>query len=155
MGLPGAKPKADRSQIRHRVPTHIFNEYPNVPFEGAPPLPNRGTVSNWVAAAAGIVQSDNWPRQTQDWYRAISRMPHAREFSEGDWQQVFITAEVHARTYEGWKGYGGTELRQREAQLGTTMASRLNLRIRYVDPPAPDAGPTPDNVTRLDDFRDL
>jgi hypothetical protein len=46
-----------------------------------------------------------------------------------------------------------TEIRNRERVLGTTADFRRDLRIRYVD--AKPAAPTGENVTSMDDYRDL
>lgn len=159
MSLAGRKPTEDRSQVRNRMPAvHEWQEFPNVPYATPPKLPPR-RVSLDSPERTGVevdqwTDPQAWPSDTKRWYKAISTMPHAVMWTAGDWEQVFATAECHARFYEGWKGYNGSELRQREKLLGTTYDARRDLRIRYVDAiaPAPASG---GNVTRLDDFRDL
>ncbi len=121
----GARPKEDRSQVRHRNPVHEFHEIPNVPFDG-PKLPPR------------IVYVDNapvrrsWPADTRRWWEAIRQMPHAKDWTPGDWEYAFTTARLHAKTVE--RGIGHTELRQREKTMGTNQDARNALRIRYVVP---------------------
>lgn len=158
MPLSGPLPKEDRTQVRHRNPVHAFTEYERVPFEGAPELPPRASSNDTGAwATAGVIPGVDWPQATMSWWRTISRMPHCTAWEDTDWQFAFLTAEVHARTCEGWKGYNGSELRQRERLMGVYYEARLALRIRYVDPKgAPsDGDELPAGVTRLDDFRSL
>lgn len=153
MGLPGAKPKADRSQVRHRVPVAEWTEVANVPFTDAPPLPARDGRRDWAAVADnGVVPGIDWPDSTKRWYGVVSKMPHAKLWEPGDWEFVYATAEVHARTQEGWKGFTGGELRQREKLLGLYADARRDLRIRYVDA-LPDAEPA--SITNLADYRAL
>jgi hypothetical protein len=155
MPAPGAKPKEDRSQVVGRQRVHEFTEIPNVPFEDAPPLRKRalGGVS---VMAVGAANSEDWPPATLEWWNDVSRMPHAKLWTPSDWRYVMDTAEVHARTMEGWKGYAGGELRQREKLLGMTMDARRDLRIKYVPPPTEDpSGDHDADVLRLADYRDL
>lgn len=133
MGVAGAKPKADRSQIRHRIPpVHEWTDVEEVPFTGAPALRDRETQVSW--ADAGVAGVGGWPESTLAWWKDISRMPHAKLWKESDWRFALDTAEIHARTMEAWRGYTGTELRNREKILGVTGDARRDLRIRYVPP---------------------
>lgn len=157
MAVAGAKPKVDRSQVRHRIPpTHEWTDVDDVPFAGAPELPSRnGQVSY---ADAGVEVGQTYPEATVRWYRTISRMPHAKLWTEADWEFVFATAEIHARTMEAWRGYTGTELRNREKLLGITGDARRDLRIRYVKPKNIDAeaaAAEADNVVSINCLRDL
>lgn len=155
MGVPGTKPKADRSQVRHKNPTYDFTEVDNVPFEGAPALRDRATGGVSVIAV-GAANSPDWPSATLDWWADVSRMPHCKLWSEADWRFAMDTAEIHARTMEAWRGYTGAELRQREKLMGVYADARRDLRIKYVDPkPKADADATPAGVARLDDYRGL
>lgn len=158
MAVAGAKPKEDRSQIRHRVPQAEGTEWQEVvavPFEGAPPLPPRDECSSTSEGRPIGVFAEAWPKSTERWWRAVSTMPHCALWLAADWQYAIATAEAHARFAEGWKGCAsGAELRMRERRLGMTHDDRRDLRIRYVPPKDPDA-PLPANVARLDDFRDL
>lgn len=159
MAMVGRKPNPDRSQVRNRAEVAEWTEVPNVPFAGAPKLPARHVllsspersgveVDQWTDPSA-------WPANTKRWYRAISRMPHAVLWSDADWEQVFMSAEVHARTVEGWKGYGGPEIRAREKMHGVNADNRRDLRIRYVDAIEPARVGRPGTVSNLDDFRSL
>lgn len=155
MAQGGAQPKEDRSQVVHRNPVHEFDEIPNIPFEGGPELPPRSANSDPATwAAAGVIPGADWPQATKWWWDVIRSMPHCIRWHPGDWAFAAATAEIHARFAEGWKGYTGGELRQREKLLGVYADARKDLRIRYIDPPA-ERTDLPANVSRLDDFRDL
>lgn len=157
MAVAGAKPKEDRSQVRHRVPpVHEWTEVEDVPFTDAPPLRDRATGGISVLEV-GAANSPDWPQATLDWWRDISRMPHCALWTAAEWRYAMDTAEVHARTMEAWKGYTGAELRQREKLLGMLPDYRRDLRIRYVKPGSKidDQQATPAGVARLDDYRDL
>lgn len=153
MSLAGAKPKADRSQVRHRNPVADWTEVPDVPFEGAPELRDRATGGISVIEV-GAANSSDWPEATRGWWRVISRMPHAKLWTSGDWVFAMDTAEIHARTMEAWRGYTGAELRQREKLLGVYADARRDLRIKYIDPPKAD-GELPAGVANIDDYRGL
>lgn len=154
MALPGAKPKEDRSQVRHRNPVAGWTEVDNVPFEGGPELPARAPADEAQWAAAGVIPGEGWPEQTARWWSVISRMPHAKLWTGADWEFARSTAEVHARTFEGWRGYTGAELRQREKLMGAYADALRDLRIRYVEPKG-DQPAGGDNVTNIDDYRGL
>jgi hypothetical protein len=154
MPVAGAKPKADRSQIRHRVqPVHDWTDVEDVPFEGAPPLPKRESQVSY--ADAGVVPGSGWPESTEKWWAAVSTMPHCKLWRKTDWRFAIDTAEVHARTMEAWRGYTGAELRAREKLLGMLDDHRRDLRIRYVEPKPSDETETPAGVTNLRDYRNL
>ena len=165
MALAGAKPKTDRSQIRHSVPPeHEWREYEDVPYLDGPPLPPR-TISEGPDAPVGAL--DRWPDATMRWYRSVSRMPHARDWRPGMWETVWRIAELHARFSEGWKGHGGSELRISQKVLGMTDDDLRDLRIRYVPvgtmakrakekrAKASAGGAGSAAVAKLDDYRDL
>jgi len=134
MPVAGAKPKADRSQIRHRVEAvHEWVDVENVPFTDAPKLPEREKQVSW--ADAGAV-GGSWPISTLAWWRDISSMPHAKLWTKAEWRFAIDTAEIHARTMEAWRGYTGAEIRAREKLLGMLADYRRDLRIRYVEPKA-------------------
>lgn len=155
MGVPGAKPKEDRSQIVHRARVHEFTEVANVPFSDPPGLLPRAAQGQTAWADAGVIPGDDWPPATRHWWGVISRMPHCILWSEADWAFAQATAECHARFAEGWKGYTGSELRQREKLLGVFLDARRDLRIKYVDPPKETPDQLPADVKRLDDYRSL
>ena len=159
MPVAGAKPKGDRSQVRHRVePVHEWTEVENVPFLGAPELRPRATGGVSVMAV-GAANSEDYPPATRGWWRAISRMPHAALWDDAAWELAMDAAEVHARTMEAWRGYTGGQLLAYSKQLGVTADYRRDLRIRYVEPKttggSAEGDDLPDNVRRIDEFRDL
>jgi hypothetical protein len=153
MALRGVKPNADRSQVRHRNPVADWTEVENVPYEGGPALPPRARADAIAWAEAGVIPGDDWPPATVHWWGVISTMPHAKLWQPGDWEFAAMTAEIHARVAEGWKGYTGPELRQREKLLGVYADARRDLRIKYVEP-KPTTEVSAD-VARLDDYRGL
>jgi len=156
MPLPGAKPHTDRSQVRHRAPVAEWTEFDDVPFEDGPKLPPRARSTEAAWGDAGVLPGSEWPAATKRWWEAQRKMPHAVAWSQTDWEFAFATAEVHARTCEGWRGYGGGELRQREKIMGSYWDARRDLRIRYVKPKpkTPDAD-LPAGVTPINRYQDL
>jgi|SRR6478752_5720767 len=155
MTLAGRKPNPDRSQVLNRNKVSARPDVPNVPFAGGPDLEPRAASGPEMWAEAGVIPAEGWPMATLSWWRVIRAMPHAVLWSEADWQFAQATAEVHARFAEGWKGYTGGELRQREKLLGVYMDARRDLRIKYVDPPKDDAAAAGENVVAMSDYRDL
>lgn len=163
MPVPGTKAKMDRSQVRRTNADVIeWVEVDDKPFLGAPALPPR-SIAEGPDAPVGAL--DRWPDATQRWYRVVSRLPHAKLWGPGEWENVYRVAELHARFSEGWKGHNGSELRISQKVLGLTMDDRRDLRIRYV-PPGTEAarakqqrakatGTEGAGVARLDDYRDL
>jgi hypothetical protein len=141
MALPGAKPKADRSTVRHRVPVAEWREYPNVPFPGAPELGKR-------------TSGAPWPSNTRRWWRAVSRMPHCVDWTVTDWEFARDTAELHAKFHEGALSYA-PELRRREQWMSTTWHARRDNRIRYVDPAEVKPTEADPNVTAMADYRNM
>lgn len=158
MPVPGALPKTDRSQARTRhKPVADWTEVDDVPFEGAPPLRDRATGGVSVMEV-GAANSETWPSATLDWWHDISRMPHAADWTLSEWRFAMDTAEIHARTMEGWRGYSGASLTLREKQMGVTADYRRALRIRYVKPKDDDETDQPasgDNVVQMSGYRDL
>jgi hypothetical protein len=155
MPVAGAKPKADRSQVRHRVePVHEWTEVENVPYAGAPPLRDRATGGVSVMAV-GVANSEDWPQATLDWWADVSTMPHAKLWDAAEWRFAMDSAEIHARTMEGWRGYTGPTLLAREKVLGVTADMRRDLRIRYVEPKSADERAVPADVVQLDSYRAL
>lgn len=132
MPVTGAKPVMDRSQVRRtNADIHEWREYLNTPNIDAPPLPPRNIAMGDGAPTSGGL--GRWPDRTMSWYRAVSRMPHTRDWTREDWEFCWDVAEQHARFHEGWKGYGGSELRLCRRMLGDTWDARRDLRIRYLD----------------------
>jgi hypothetical protein len=157
MAIVGRKPVEDRTQIRHRNPAAEGTEWRDVvdiPFDG-PPLGERPRSAEYAADKPGSGIAVDWPQATLDWWEDVRTMPHAKLWSPAEWRTAHAAAETHARFIEGWKGCAtGSELRQREKQLGMTHDARRDLRIRYVPRPT-DPDTLPANVAVLDDFRDL
>lgn len=155
MPIAGRKPNPDRSAVINRNKVAEFTEVPEVPFEDGPKLRKRATDGVSVMAV-GAANSPDWPQATLDWWDDIRRMPHAALWDDTAWRFAMDCAEVHARTMEGWRGYTGAQYLAISKQLGVTADYRRDLRIKYVPAKqkAPD-GDLPDNVRRIDEFRDL
>lgn len=158
MPVPGAIPKHDRSQARTRhAQVAEWIDVDNVPFEGGPPLRARATGGVSVMEV-GAANSEFWPAATEEWWQDISRMPHAKLWTPSEWRFAMDTAEIHARTMEGWRGYSGASLTTREKQMGVTADFRRGLRIRYVEPKAKTDGAAAGdgaNVVQMSEYRDL
>src|SRR5690606_38529589 len=117
MPASGAKPKPDGQKVNRVQPVHEWVEVPSVPYEGEGPSPGR------------------LPNATKRWWEVVSSMPHCVLWDAGDWQFAMDTAPTHAAFSRGGMARA-QELRVRERAMGTTMDSRRDLRIRYVDPAA-------------------
>lgn len=129
--MAGRKP-ADRPTVTRHKPTVDWTEVVNVPYDGdRPELP----ASRQVMNPKGELQE--WPleKRTQDWWQAVSTMPHCILWSKSDWQFAVDTAMVHADAAHG-KTTAMAELRMREKIMGTTVDARRDLRIRYIEPEA-------------------
>lgn len=137
MPVAGRKPKPE-GQKRNRVkPVHEWVEVARVPFKG-PKLP------------AKMPDGRAWPAPTKKWWAAVSTMPHCCLWDPSDWQFAQDTALIAAAFHTGELRHG-TELRQREKILGTTVDARRDLRIRYVDEQKPSEAP---GVTSLAAYRE-
>lgn len=164
MSLAGRKPTADRSQVRFKGSVAEWTEVEDIPFADPPAMPEREVSEMTLAFVAdnGVIPG-GWPGRTEQWWRAISRMPHCKLWTETDWQFAMDTMETHARFIEGWKGASGSELRQREKLMGVYYDARRDLRIRYVEPrskkPAAtspsEATGTDGTVTDISSYRNL
>lgn len=143
MAVTGRKPKPPGETV-HRNPTAFGDawvEVENVPNEDCPHrLPRLRP------------NGDEWLEATRNKWLAWRRMPHTRLWSEADWQFCLDTVEIAARFHEG-NVSAAAELRNRENVMGTTVSSRLGLRIKYVEPKAEK--PKLAVVSNADDFRDL
>src|SRR3990172_586872 len=137
MAITGRKPKPE-SERRNRVrPVHDWLEVECVPFVGARKLPHR--------RPTGLP----WPKETKRWWQAVSTMPHCVIWQESDWRFALDTAIVAAAFHDG-DLQRAKELRDREKVMGTTADARRDLRIRYIDPIAPEER---QGVTAIDTYR--
>lgn len=115
----GAAPKT----FKHgRTPNADWTEVADVPYTGPSPdlpkLPNRKKWNDLVA----------------QWYEQVRTMPHCVLWRPTDWMFALETAMQKHDYYadEDRKTTAATEIRRREAQLGTTAEARRQLRIRYI-----------------------
>jgi hypothetical protein len=141
MPVPGRKPKPDGQARNRNKPTHDWLEVVDAPFTDAPKLP------------AKMPNGLPWPTWTKRWWSVVAAMPHCTLWSASDWEFAFDTAALKAVFHISPTNALATEIRNRERVLGTTADFRRDLRIRYVD--AKPAAPTGENVTSMDDYRDL
>jgi hypothetical protein len=135
----GRPPKAfGVSNNRHR-PVHDWVEVADVPFEVGMELPEFRA------------DGRSWPERTKAKWEAWRSMPHAKLWYPAEWSFALDTLELAADFHKTGEPRFGTELRNREKVLGTTLDYLRGLRIRYVEPCAD----TPADVANMSDYRDL
>lgn len=127
MAVPGREPHPDRSAVVNRNEVLDWTEVTDEPFE--------------QGQERKLPDHQSWHNNTYRWWRRLRVMPHARLWTETDWQFAEDTAILKDILYraEVKQGIAGiaTECRRREDQMGTTIEARRKLRIRYVKPTAP------------------
>jgi hypothetical protein len=89
---------------------------------------------------------------TRKWWTVLTRMPHCTLWSESDWQYAVETSLVADMFFYGDRN-AATELARREKVLGTTVDSRRDLRIRYVEKKV--ESDIAAEVTHINDYRTL
>lgn len=104
------------------------------PFKGGPPLGSRP-------------DGKTWPKQTREWWRSVSSMPHAADFTAEDWDLARFAALTHARVLEGDVARAG-EFRLQCKALGVGLEARTRLGIVYEE-----AAPTPKPRRTRDDLK--
>lgn len=148
MALPARAPKPP-DQVRHRMGSStalVWKDVERVPYLGeSPDLPARES-------------GRPYPVSTLRWWEIVRKMPHCILWEASDWEYALAVAEMHASVFErDLSARGAVTLlgtfRTAENKLGTTLSSRLSLRIRYVDPVSKQT--LPDNVARLHDYSEL
>jgi len=154
MSVSGRKPNDDGAKRNRVKPVHEWIEVTDEPFEG--PVPVKLPTRRVLTSPEGPYQVPVHP-MTRQWWRTVSRMPHAVLWSTSDWQFTLATALVADDLHHG-RTTAAVELRQREKILGVTVDARRDLRIRYVpsadDTPAePPADGPKATVTKLADRR--
>lgn len=128
MGMAGRKP-ADRPTVTRHKPTVDWTDVLNVPYEGqTPELPLSRTILKEGEPVEIPIEN-----RTRYWWNALIKMPHCILWQDSDWAFALDTAMVHAAASHG-QVTAMAELRMREKIMGTTVDSRRDLRIRYVDP---------------------
>jgi hypothetical protein len=117
MAQPGPKPKPEDQRRNQNRPAVDWIQVVDVPYAG--PVPGLG----------GRV-----PVRTMRWWAVVSKLPHAINWTDGDWEFAVASAWVHAAFVknQGSPSYA-SELRQREKLLGLTSDARRDLRIKYVE----------------------
>jgi hypothetical protein len=132
----GPKPKPEGTTVHRNPLVHEWTEVVNVPYRGARPTLPKGTSV-----------------QTRAWWNRVTRLAHCVLWGEGDWQFAIDTARVHNAFVHGDLARAA-ELRIREDRMGTTMASRRDLRLRYVEPSGVAAAQAPAADPNVSDFED-
>ncbi|AER47555.1 hypothetical protein DS6A_1 [Mycobacterium phage DS6A] len=144
MPVTGRPPKAPGQAVTRHAQQHDWIEIEDVPFEGGPALDPE-------AAPACL---PGWPRRTLAKWEAWRTMPHCGLWGPAEWDYALDSIAIAAMFHATGEQKYATELRNREKVIGTTMDFRRALRIRYVEPKAPDAGAVA-GVANLADYRDL
>lgn len=127
MAIRGRKPKADSEKVTRVALGHEWIDVPDVPFAGKPLGKHPEPGASWAAG-------------TREWWKAVSAMPHCILWTPAMWSYARDTAVIYDRWLKGDVARAG-ELRNRAKQLGTTMDSLRDLRIRYVNPKTFEAPP--------------
>lgn len=144
MGMAGRKP-SERPVVHRVKPTVDWTDIVNVPYSGpVPELPLSRTVLKDGEPIEIPLET-----RTRNWWNALTKMPHCILWQESDWAFAIDTAMVHAQASHGVVS-AIAELRMREKVMGTTVDSRRDLRIRYVEP---ESEPILELVTNIDDRR--
>lgn len=127
MGVTGAKPQEIK---RNRNPeTYEWLEVVNTPYTGdKPSLPDHAT----LMSRGGNTYDMPWLPEVERWWEVMCRMPHCIHWTESDWEFALATTPIAQQAWMGNTG-ASAELRIRESKMGTTMDSRRDLRIKYVD----------------------
>lgn len=99
----------------------------------------------------GVGRLAGWPPETRRWWDAVRSLPHAVDWTDGDWSFAIDTARIHAGLMLGEHRLAA-ELRTRERVIGTTGDFRRDLRIRYVEPAGEPDG-EPSSVTAMALYR--
>lgn len=128
MAIRGPKPK-DSSRLHQKSRSQPWTEVPNVRYAGKVP---RLPIYRVFQDREGQHRVKLDP-MTRSWWKVISRMPHCVNWAPSEWQFAITTALVYDSAVRG-NNAAAVELRNREKVLGTTLESRRDLRIRYVDP---------------------
>lgn len=118
----GGSPKA----VKHgRTPNADWTDVRDEAFAGpSPELPKLAGRKRWTDL---VVQ----------WWEQVRVMPHCVLWTATDWQFALETALMKDQFWRDYalgdmKSTAATEIRRREALLGTTAEARRQLRIRYV-----------------------
>lgn len=127
MAIRGRKPKPDSEKVTRHALGHEWIDVPDTPYPGRP-------------LGKHPVPGEMWAPGTREWWRSVSTMPHCVLWGAAQWMYAKDTAVVYDRWLKGDRARAG-ELRNRARQLGTTMDSLRDLRIRYVNPKAFEAPP--------------
>jgi hypothetical protein len=141
MPVTGRKSKPEGQAVNRNKPVHDWTEVASVPFEGGPDLPEMRA------------DGRRWQQRTRDKWDAWRSMPHCKLWGPAEWDFALDSIELAATFHDTGESKFGTELRNREKILGTTLDFLRDLRIRYTNPP--DETGASAEVTNIADYRDL
>lgn len=136
MAIRGRKPKPDNEKVTRHALGHEWIDVPDTPYGGRP-------------IGKHPVPGETWAPGTREWWRSTATMPHCILWGPANWQYAKDTAVTYDRWLKGDKARAG-ELRNRAKQLGTTLDSLRDLRIRYVNPKAFEAPPVVEKTADAD-----
>lgn len=121
--MPGPEPQ-DRKHGRTPNAAGEWREYPDVPFEGAPPMP----------APPG--RKRKWHPMADKMWKTASVMPHCKDWRDEDWLALEVLIYEIERYYN--PGYEEkqttaqiTEIRRQMVALGMGEKGRREQKIRY------------------------
>jgi len=137
MAIPGRPQKPPGQAVNRNPKAHDWVDVPRIRYSGGPRMPSKSALG------------EPWHPWTKRWWRAVSTMPHCKFWDDEDWEFCLNTLAVVQKFNSGDMGVAA-EMRNREKIMGVTYESRMNLRIRYVDPPAAEQ---PADVAVMDDYR--
>ncbi len=109
---------------------HDVAEVEDKPYTRKPPIT---LPAQRIMFVEGKAQTVSVLPLTEKWWDTVRAMPHCVLWTPADWMFAVETALIADLSFRGITS-AGSELRQRERILGTTLEARRNLRIRYVKP---------------------
>lgn len=124
----GPAPKDPRKRARQNKDAREF-KYVQVRAVGQPDLPDVEIGEDPETELPIYMQ---WPEVTRDWWDRWGRSPMAESFTEDDWDELRISAFLHAQFWRTGDIKAAAELRQRTAKFGATPEDRARLRVQYV-----------------------
>lgn len=124
----GPAPKDPRKRARQNKDAREF-KYVQVRAASQPDLPD---VEIGEDPDLEVPIYMEWPEVTLDWWERWGRSPMAESFTADDWDELRISAFLHAQFWKTGDIKAAAELRQRTAKFGATPEDRARLRVQYV-----------------------
>lgn len=144
----GPAPKDPDKRVRRNadpVPLRVIE---------APPV-KQPELPKLMITGDGEMKAIDWPDVTREWWSMWGESPLSADFTDTDWSELAIAANLHARFWLGDTKLAA-ELRLRTAKFGATKEDRLRLRVTLKPPadPAADGRPVGGSRSR-DRYRGL